>query len=150
MENASKALIMAGAILVAILIISLGILLFNRMGGTAKNMANMDEQEISAFNSKITPYLGDSISGSQVNALIQYVISNNLACVQSGETQKAITITFPGNDETGISINPDGTSVVYGSNVKRVDTSANKHYIVNGEYDNNGLITNIKVDLKNE
>ena len=140
MENASKALIMAGAILVAILIISLGILLFNRMGGTAKNMANMDEQEISAFNSKITPYLGQSVSGSQVNALIQYVISNDLSCIKSGNTHKAIEISFPGNTIKVNGSNLDGTS-----GTKRVDTGANKHYIVNGEYDSNGLITKITV-----
>ena len=58
MENASKALIMAGAILIAILIISLGVYVFNNMSSTAKNSANMDKQEISNFNSKITPYLG--------------------------------------------------------------------------------------------
>lgn len=149
MENASKALIIAGAIMVSIMIVSLGVYIFNNFGGAAKENADtrLNEQEVGAFNSRILPYLGQNIPGPNVNALIQYVISNNLACIQSGETQKAITITFPGNDETGISINPGGTSVVYGSNVKRVDTSANKHYIVNGEYDNNGLITNIKVEL---
>ena len=36
MENASKALIMAGSILIAILIISLGIVIFNRFGDNAK------------------------------------------------------------------------------------------------------------------
>ena len=55
MENASKALIIAGSILVAILIVSLGVMVFNRFSGTAKEMANMNEQEISAFNSKIQP-----------------------------------------------------------------------------------------------
>ena len=90
MENASKALIVAGAILVSILIVSLGVMIFNSMSGTAKKMANMDEQEIAAFNSKITPYLGQNISGSQVNALIQHVISTDISAVQSGETFKAI------------------------------------------------------------
>ncbi len=143
MENASKALIIAGAILVSIMIVSLGVMLFNRMGGTAKEMANMDKQEIAAFNSKITPYLGQNISGSQVNALIQYVISNDLSCVQSGETFKAIKITFPGND-SGISVDNSG-KISYGSGPKRVETGANKHYKVNGSYDSNGLITTITV-----
>ena len=53
MENASKALIMAGAILIAIMIISLGILVFSRMSSSAKSAANMDEQEISNFNSNV-------------------------------------------------------------------------------------------------
>ena len=144
MENASKALIIAGAILVSILIVSLGVMIFNSMSGTARKMANLDEQEIATFNSKITPYLGESISGSQVNALIQYVISNDLACIQSGETHKAIKITFPGND-SGIKVDDSG-AMSYGSEKKRVETGASKYYIVHGTYDNNGLITTIIVE----
>ena len=143
MENASKALIVAGAILVSILIVSLGVMIFNSMSGTAKKMANMDEQEIAAFNSKITPYLGQNISGSQVNALIQHVIATDISAVQSGEPFKAIKITFPGND-SGISVDNSG-KISYGSGPKRVETGANKYYKVNGTYDSNGLITTITV-----
>jgi len=143
MENASKALIIAGAILVAILIISLGILIFNNFGNKAKEMANMDKQEITAFNSRIIPYLGNSISGSQVNALIQYVISNNLACVKSGETFKAIRIKYPTNTA---GIYYSGTEVTYGNNVKRVETGPSKFYKVNATYNDNGLITLIEVE----
>ena len=50
MENASKALIMAGAILVAILIVSLGVLIFNNFSKSVKDSANMDEQAIANFN----------------------------------------------------------------------------------------------------
>lgn len=95
MENASKALIIAGSILVAIMVISLGVLVFNKMGNSAKESANMDKQEIAAFNSKITPYIGNSISGSQVNALIQYIISVNTSAVNSGDVTKSVSITYP-------------------------------------------------------
>lgn len=43
MENASKALIIAGAVLISILLISVGILLMNSsndMSGTASNLSN--------------------------------------------------------------------------------------------------------------
>ena len=142
MENASKALIIAGAILVSIMIVSLGVLLFNRMQKPVIDMANMDEQEIAAFNSKITPYLGNTISGSQVNALIQYIISNDIACVQSGETYKAITIVFPISGGTN-TINIDN---INSPGTKRVETGANKYYKVRGTPDANGLITIITVD----
>ena len=49
MENASKALIIAGAILLSILIIALGIFVFNQ----AKNATNTDSLEdmnVSTFN----------------------------------------------------------------------------------------------------
>ena len=47
MENASKALIIAGAILISILLISLGIVMFNASKGTtaqASNTASVMEQ----------------------------------------------------------------------------------------------------------
>ena len=93
MENASKALIIAGSILIAIMIISLGIYIFKQYSSFAKENADLSEQEISAFNSKITSYLGEGISGSQVNALLQYCLANNMSAQQSGETYKCIEVT---------------------------------------------------------
>lgn len=75
MENASKALIIAGAILLAILIISLGILIYNQASGIVTNN-NMSEVDINTFNSKFTQYGGEQ-RGSAVRALIQQVQSSN-------------------------------------------------------------------------
>ena len=76
MENASKALIIAGAILLAILIISLGILIYNQAAGIA-NGNSMSEVEITQFNTQFTQYEGKQ-SGTTVRSLLQKVISNNL------------------------------------------------------------------------
>lgn len=98
MENASKALIIAGAILLSILIISLGILIFSQAQDTI-NAVNMNEQEILAFNNKFTPYEGDSIRGSQVNALLQAVVSSNQSVNDNGEiTTKGIRVIFEDDD----------------------------------------------------
>ena len=142
MENASKALIMAGAILIAILIISLGVYVFNNISSTAKNSANMDKQEISNFNSKITPYLGENVTGTQVNSLIQLVISiDNAAVSSNGNINKKIDITFPGG-----SITVNGTTVEGISGTKRVETGPNKTYEVKETYNNStGLINEIRV-----
>ena len=93
MENASKALIIAGSILLAILLVSLGVMIFNNVGNSAKQLVNMDSKEIGNFNAKITPYLGDSVSGSQVNALLQYCVTVNLSAAQRNEDHKKIEIT---------------------------------------------------------
>ena len=59
MENASKALIIAGAILLSILIISLGIMIFRQASGVVDSNA-MDEVAVSAFNQKwCSPFKGD-------------------------------------------------------------------------------------------
>lgn len=78
MENASKALIIAGAILLAIVIISLGLIVVNNTRSTI-DQTNLSEQEIQTFNSKFTPYEGTNISGSRVKTLIQTVRASNQA-----------------------------------------------------------------------
>lgn len=133
MENASKALIIAGSILIAIMIISLGIVIFNRFGNSAKKMANMDKQEIAAFNSKITPYVGNHVSGTQVNTLLQYCLSVNMSAKQSGNTYQAISV----DGET--ILDKDSTSYT------RVTTGSNVSYTVDATQDDNGLMTKIKI-----
>ena len=85
MENASKALIIAGAILLAILIISLGILIYNQASSVVQDNA-MSTVEIQQFNQQFTQYEGTSVRGSTVRALYQAVLSNNVA--QDSETRQ--------------------------------------------------------------
>ena len=75
MENASKALIIAGAILLAILLISLGIMVFTQAQGTVEN-SGMSQAEITTFNNKFIKYEGIK-KGSVVKTLINEVIANN-------------------------------------------------------------------------
>lgn len=149
MENASKALIIAGAILISILIISLGVLIFNKMGHSAKQAANMDEQEIANFNSKITPYVGDNISGSQVNALIQLVISIDNSAISSGDLSKAVSITYKSTNNKTNTISVNASKQLkdsVGDATRKVNTGAGIHYKVKAAYGDDGLIKSIKVD----
>ena len=93
MENASKALIIAGAILLAIVIISLGLIVVNNVRNTV-DTSNLSEQEIQAFNAKFVAYEGPSVSGSRVNSLIQQVIATNQAIADGGRDNFCI-IVFP-------------------------------------------------------
>ena len=146
MENASKALIIAGAILIAIMIVSLGVVIFNNMGNTAKQAANMDKQEIESFNAKITPYVGENISGSQVNALIQLVISIDNAALKSGGTDKTVSITYTPEGGGSNTIVVRGNSVAGLDAVKRVKTGTGVYYNVKASYnDETGLIDKITV-----
>ena len=89
MENASKALIIAGAILLAIVIISLGLIVVNNTRGVA-DTANLSEQEVQAFNAKFTPYEGANVSGTRVKTLLQAVRASN----QVNTDKKIITFTY--------------------------------------------------------
>lgn len=145
MENASKALIIAGAILISIMIVSLGVLIFNKMGNSAKEAANMDEQEIANFNSKITPYIGQNINGSQVNALIQLVISIDNSAVSANDTTKTVSIVYPIDDAGNTNkIDVESGAVTGTDRTKRVITGAGKFYKVEAKY-TDGLIREITV-----
>lgn len=85
MENASKALIMAGAILLAILLISLGIMVFNQTQEQATNIG-LDQAQLQVFNNKFIKYEG-IISGLKAKSLVNEVIANN-----NDETTPDITV----------------------------------------------------------
>ena len=69
MENASKALIIAGAILISILLISVGIIVMNAINNPVQQgAASADSQAIEIFNGKFTGYMGRQ-KGSTVKAL---------------------------------------------------------------------------------
>lgn len=136
MENASKALIIAGAILLSILIISLGILIFSQAQDTI-NSVNMSEQEIMAFNNKFTPYEGKNIRGSQVNALVQAVVTNNQSAADNGETPtKGITI------DGAVEVDPDPTK-----NKGVIKVKSGTFYIVDFQY-KNSLVNSINITEK--
>ena len=101
MENASKALIIAGAILLAILIISLGIMIFNQASGVVNNNA-MDEVEISTFNQKFTQYEGTNVKGAQVNSLITQIIQNNVST--QSDTSKQVKLLVSATDWSGSTV----------------------------------------------
>lgn len=100
MENASKALIIAGAILLSILIIAIGMYIYTSSQATIQNsMTDMNTQEIQAFNSNFTTYEGKQ-TGSQVKALLQKLIAN--AKTYTEEPAKVPTLQYvtSNNDKT--------------------------------------------------
>lgn len=71
MENASKALLMAGGILIALLIIALLIRSYTNVSIFQKTKLSQEEQEkIEAFNEQYTKYLGQYVYGVEVRTLM--------------------------------------------------------------------------------
>lgn len=132
MENATKALLIAAAILIAIVLISIGVFVL-RQGQNAMSSVNMSESEILAFNGKFTPYEGTQ-RGSQVNALLDRVAISNREQAESGGTK----ITIDGNSGAALS----------GTNLDTVQTkvSSNAYFKVTCTQDNNGLINKITIN----
>ena len=115
MENASKALIIAGAILLSILLISLGIFVFTQAQDTLGSI-NLDEQEVLAFNNKFLAYEG-TIRGSQLKQLFNVVDSNNASANVEGATEKVIDIT-------GVTESAIKTGATYSVKMERDDKTA--------------------------
>ena len=69
MENASKALIIAGAILLAILIIGLGIYIYNQASNSVSD-TGMDKIAVRQFNGQFEPYLDKVLSSIEAKSLI--------------------------------------------------------------------------------
>ena len=78
MENASKALIIAGAILVSILLISVGVIIINSTGKMTDQVGtSTDKMAIDTFNAQFTSYEGNAVSSSQIKALVSGINSSN-------------------------------------------------------------------------
>ena len=118
MENATKALIIAGAILISILIIALGVMVYNNASSSVSN-SDMTSTEIETFNQKFLQYLSDNMSASEVSSLITAVQASNEAEYSSG-SNRYIKLTVQQY------VNNTNTTNVYGSNVNYIGTNSVK------------------------
>ena len=87
MENASKALIIAGAILLAILIIGLGVFIYNQASNTVSD-TGMDQVAIRQFNGQFEPYINKTIDSTAAKALIDTVKQSSDKVHLMGATNK--------------------------------------------------------------
>lgn len=88
MENATKALLIAAAVLVAVLIISFGLVIYNKSTTAATDSADLTATQIQAQNEKFAKYEGENKRGSVVNALLETVLTNNTAATSEGAKVK--------------------------------------------------------------
>lgn len=66
MENASKALIMAASVLLGIMIISVGVTLFNSFGGFSRDITSeVERRQIEEFNIQFLKYYGETTEYNQ-------------------------------------------------------------------------------------
>ena len=142
MENASKALIIAGAILLSILIIGLGMFIYNQAAG-ALNGANMDSEKIAAYNTKFENYEGTQ-SGTQARALCDVIRNHNNSNIDDPSMQVVLS-----NNGTANSTAPEQT--VEASSISTIKSSikAGKTYTVTFGYDaKSGFIVGVDISEK--
>ncbi len=96
MENASKALVIAGAILISIILIGIGMMVVNSVWdifGTGQS--SIDEQAVTSFNSKFLSYEGNQ-KGSSVRTLMGVVSTSNAA---DDNAERQVAVEGPNNEK---------------------------------------------------
>ena len=150
MENSSKALLIAGAILICILIIAIGMFIYNNASSTTtESMNSLSTQETEIFNKQFDIYSGLQ-DGSKIKTLIGVLISNANTnknesdkipgvainkCVATDK--KAIHAAVPENAETEAYI--DSLTKI------RTKVEKNHEYWIELSYQKNGLVDYITI-----
>ncbi len=95
MENASKALVIAGTILISILVISVAVLSFNKMSDYQKSKSDLiKDNQISKFNEGFTQYIRNDTLGIDIITLANKVIDYNNKKIDYGVIDYNQTITL--------------------------------------------------------
>lgn len=151
MENVSKALIIAGTILVIILIVAAGMFITTSSQGTVSDsMASMSTQEIDAFNLRFTMYEGEQ-TGTNIKTLVGTLITNS-------NTYKDEVTKIPGlyleseSDTLDSGIPEIGKNSDYINELGKIKNNIDaKHkYWVEISYQDNGIIDYINISYEKD
>ena len=126
MDNASKALIIAGAVLIAVMLVSVGVLIYNNaIGVVDTGRDSMDRLAINLENKEFEQYLGTNKRPTDVKELIQAVERFNQQSEYRNITLDGITSV-------------DSLSTT---------TNKNKTYDISAEYDDSGYLNKITIEV---
>lgn len=145
MENASKALIIAASVLVAILIVAMGVTIFNKAQNSA-DTTNLDQTEINMFNSKFERYSNNQL-GSQVKSLISFAISNASTNKDDPVKLPEVILTNNTTADGGASTEEELKAYIGNLGTIRNNIISTRTYNVTCHYANTGLIDNITIDV---
>lgn len=146
MENATKALLIAGSVLIAILLIVFGLKILNSTNGTTKETeSSMKTTSASSFNNKFMPYVGKNISKNQAISLINMVAANNAVSEHKITVQSTVT-------NVGLSYNPSDSNSSLDNILNAITYSTKDSFkviIPENQGINNGYITSLLITANN-
>lgn len=135
MENASKALLIAGGVLIALIILSLFIMMFNNMSNIQKEQEEqLKIEQITAFNSEFEAYSKKVMYGTDVITLINKVAENNKKYATS--------------DDYKIIVILNGVVVTSSSHLIGTDAERTIFTCTNMEYNSLGRLCKIEIVTK--
>lgn len=128
MENASKALIMAGGILIALIIIGALLLMFNQIGVYQKSNTSIEKQsQLAAFNQDFARYADTDIKGVDIISLANKIVDFN--------NKEGITNSVDYDKKITLKINIAGFASKYGVNGISEIFGKNTSYVVKSSSD---------------
>lgn len=144
MENATKALIMAGTILIALLIISLGVYLFNTYSDFAyEKQEQQAKQEKIQFNTKFEKYVEKDLSLQDVITIVNLAKEYNEKYEEAGSK---IEILVAGIDWTALT-----NKKLIQKLEDSIENNENKKYIIENynsiEYDSDGIVKKLYIKM---
>ena len=136
MENASKALLIAGAILIVILIIAVGMIVYNSSKGTIDEaISQMSSSEKETFNAQFKQLAGNDRNGSQLDSLLDKIDNNNRTNEGTG---KVVAVKYA--NRRGASLSESSVTAI------REDLVSSRRYKIEVKDTNNdGLIDTVEV-----
>lgn len=135
MDNASKALIMAGAILIAVAIVGIGIYIFSSANSmTDDALSQIDALTVTSINSQLQQYAGE-IRGRELKQLINTARSINLQN------------TLPDNGKISLSCGSNTNATILTADLTS-DIQDNLTYEVKFTYSAAGYINHIDASVK--
>lgn len=154
MENSSKALLIAGAIIICVLMVAVGMYIYNSAGSSIDDsMTVMSTHEIEAHNAEYTMYDGEQ-TGANVKALFRILISNSN--LNKDENTQIPGVYFEdvkhGKElDSGLPENGDNSSYLDAIQTIQSNVDSRHKYWVEINYQKNGLIDyiNISYDSNN-
>ena len=149
MENASKALVMAGGILIALLVLGALLLMFNQVSIYQRNQSDLENvSQLTDFNEQFTRYVRNNLVGTDLISLANKVIDYNLKSGGLGEVDYSLKIELRINLGSGFASKNGGTLEFFDANTTYVINNRNSEFYKlieeckNYEYQNtlNGML----------
>ena len=150
MENATKALLIAAAVLIAIILIAMGIKLLSSTQGAMNQSGEVaSDLEASIFNSKFEAYEGKAVRGSQVKQLARKVIQFNETNVKDNSIESGINRYYQNKlVYLDLSDDPDkqraGSANVITNWISNIDISST-YTVKITKFRSNGYVEEIKI-----
>ncbi len=139
MENASKALIIVGAVLIAILLIGFGVMILNNSTSQVSPDA-LNSQAAQTHNAQFNNYTGKTITAQQVKTLMNVITTNNVTGKTADTPQKVYVYYTPASATTSTSTS-DKEAIKEGYNdPARISAAVRNGYTYTVEINNSNAV----------